>query len=426
MLTQLIKGASSSAAPAPTSPQVVSSILSERTTAGTTLTVNMPSGVQAGDLLVITLSSDILSGSNNFTTPAGSGWTEVLDNIGRCVLWRIAESSSPPSVVVTATGSILMSAFTTCIRNGMFDVMGTVGANANPNVAPSITVTENNSLLFCHNANGNTAGITWTGPSGFTTIITDSNATAPSAKLSYLAVNAGATGNISATPSAGNGRGYLFSVSFKPSVTPSLVYVGATGTTTSALTHTFTNVNIGTPSPNRIVVVLAYARLTTDSLFSNCTIGNGNANLRIGTATGGAITSAPRIVGSLFVPTGTTTTITFTVGQTTTNGMGFQLFTLYGPVSDVSAGWAQRVPGTSLTSMIMNVTTNPGDLLPVMIYKTNSNAVTWTNATANNATTVGSATMYAASDGNTPGSTRDITATWSTAAGGAGITAWFR
>jgi hypothetical protein len=100
-----------------------------------------------------------------------------------------------------------------CIRNAAFDVVGTIGANASPNVAPSITLSQNNSIVFSHNSNGATASVTWTAPTNFTQLIADSNATQPSSVLFYdEGVAAGATGDVSATPSTGSGRGFLFAV----------------------------------------------------------------------------------------------------------------------------------------------------------------------------------------------------------------------
>jgi hypothetical protein len=192
-------------------PQIISSQFSERTTTGTAFDVTMPSGIQAGDLLLVVYVTELLTDGTRATPP--SGWTKVLDSIGRSLNWKIAGASEPSNYTFTYTANTRFSGFALCIRNADFDVVGTIGQNANPNVAPSITVSENESILFSHNGNGATASVAWTAPSGFSPLITDSNETQPSSALFYQeSVSAGSTGTVSATPSTGNGRGFLFSV----------------------------------------------------------------------------------------------------------------------------------------------------------------------------------------------------------------------
>jgi hypothetical protein len=192
-------------------PRVISSVFSESTSTVTSFVITMPSSIQSGDLLIVVYVTELLTDGSR-ATPA-AGWTEVLDSIGRSLNWKVATSSEPSTYTFTYNTSTRFSAFAVCIRNAVFDVVGTIGANASPNVAPQITVSQNNSILFSHNSNGATASVTWTAPTGFTQVIADSNATQPSSVLfSDENIAAGATGTVSATPSTGNGRGFLFAV----------------------------------------------------------------------------------------------------------------------------------------------------------------------------------------------------------------------
>jgi len=195
-------------------PTVISSVFSESTSTVTSFVITMPSSIQAGDLLIVAYVTELLTDATR-ATPA-AGWTEVLDSFGRSLNWKVATGSEPSTYTFTYNTSTRFSAFAVCIRNAAFDVVGTVGANASPNVAPEITVSQNNSILFSHNSNGATVSVTWTAPTGFTQVIADSNATQPSSVLfSDENIAAGATGTVSATPSTGNGRAFLFAV--KPS-----------------------------------------------------------------------------------------------------------------------------------------------------------------------------------------------------------------
>jgi hypothetical protein len=189
-------------------------LFSESTTITTSFNISMPSGIQQNDLLLVVFVTELLTAGARATPPLG--WTEVLDNIGRSLNWKIASASEPASYTFSYSTNTRFSAFAICIRNAVFDLVGTIGANANPNVAPSISLSAQDSVLFCHNSNGATASISWTTPTGFQLLNNDSNATQPSSALFYKTnVGSGTTGTVSVTPSSGGGRGFLFAA--KPS-----------------------------------------------------------------------------------------------------------------------------------------------------------------------------------------------------------------
>jgi hypothetical protein len=205
-----------------------------------------------------------------------------------------------------------------------------------------------------------------------------------------------------------------------------LFYKQSLSSNASLTSHTFSNVDIGEPQASRIVVVVAAARTFVPTRFLSCTINGATANSVIGTAPSNGNTTGCRIISSLFVPSGTTANIVLTLGQTTVSGIGVHVLSMYGPSSDIAAGWEQRVAATGLSSLVTPVTTQSEDILISGGYKTNTEVVTWSNAAAINEVQFGTATFHLAADETTPASSRDVTVSWATAAGAGGITAWFR
>jgi hypothetical protein len=219
----------------------------------------------------------------------------------------------------------------------------------------------------------------------------------------------------------------MLSQGLRAAAGPSYIFYNTAGNTaTSATTHTFNNVSIGTPQSNRIVVVLAIARTTAETKFLNCTINGTSANNRIGTASGNADTVGPRIVSSLFVPNGTTANIVFTLGQNTVNGLAFHVYSIYGPASDVSAGWVQDIPASSGTSLSMTPSLTAGDIVLAQGYKVNANGATWTNATQDSSIATTTGTSHSASVIAPSTASRTITMSWSGSVGNGGILAFFR
>ena len=109
-------------------------------TNSTSLPINKPSGVLAGDILVVGL----CSGSSGTWTPP-SGWTELLDqgaNPGLAVMYKVATGSEPASYTFLVSTSTAIAGQILCIRTGMYDLIGSVATLAgNGNlVIPSITM----------------------------------------------------------------------------------------------------------------------------------------------------------------------------------------------------------------------------------------------------------------------------------------------
>ena len=85
-------------------PSVASTDTSATTTAGTSHTVNLPLGVQAGDLLIVCLDK----GSTAATVNALAGWTELLDENsanGLYIAYRWADGTEGATITLTTSAS---------------------------------------------------------------------------------------------------------------------------------------------------------------------------------------------------------------------------------------------------------------------------------------------------------------------------------
>jgi hypothetical protein len=185
----------------------VNSSTAVQNTASTTISINAPASVANGDLLIL------LVISNNGTWTAPSGWTEWLASANnRAIYYRYA-SFEPTSYTITQSASQTSSATMVAYRGAAIDVMGTIGALATPSVAAAITTTANNAYVFDF-VGVNTASLTFTTPTGYTALTSDSDTTSPSYGLFYITqATAGTTGTVSSTPSGGNtARSTLFSI----------------------------------------------------------------------------------------------------------------------------------------------------------------------------------------------------------------------
>jgi hypothetical protein len=179
------------------------------TSAATTITINVPTGTAQNDLLIAVLTAP--AGATTWTTP--SGWSVgITASQGRTVFYKTASSSEPANYTFTSSASGTNQGYIFTYRNARFGVGGTVSALASPAVAPSITTTANNAVIFDVVAVGGVS-ITFSTPTGYTSLDSDSDATSPSSNVfTKTQVAAGATGTASSTPSSGSARAYLFSI----------------------------------------------------------------------------------------------------------------------------------------------------------------------------------------------------------------------
>lgn len=186
-------------------------------TTSTTITVNVPSSTANNDLMILVVVS--ATAANTWTTP--SGWTVWrASGNGRAIYYRTA-SSEPASYTVTQSGSSTASAYILSYRNASIDVMGTLGSPADPSVAPSITTTADDAYVFYFVANPGQSSNTYSTPTGFTPLVSDTDGTAPSSAIFYkVQATAGATG----TASSDIGSGLPLSLQF--SIIPTTIING--------------------------------------------------------------------------------------------------------------------------------------------------------------------------------------------------------
>ena len=163
---------------------------------GTTLTINKPTGVNNGDLLIAVLVANATNGWNQLT-----GWTR-LNNItvdpSVSVQYRIADSTEGASFGFVG-GSVRASGTIMRFTGAGVPYVGTSNASSgtvSPQTAPSVTITSNFSLQLSV-FTSDTASITWTGVDG-TSIVTFT--TQCSFNIGYSQVNSGATAADTATP----------------------------------------------------------------------------------------------------------------------------------------------------------------------------------------------------------------------------------
>jgi len=105
-------------------PSVVTSNTSATTTAGTSHVVNLPSGIAAGDLLIVCMSL----GSTAATVNALAGWSELQDEgvaVGNFIAWRKADGTEGSTVT-----------FTTSASTRSADVSLRISGAVDPTVAP--------------------------------------------------------------------------------------------------------------------------------------------------------------------------------------------------------------------------------------------------------------------------------------------------
>lgn len=181
-------------------------------TGSTSLTLNVPAGVQNGDLLIA-----VVFGSGGAVGDwIQTSWTWAVEqnnaatNLG--ISYRIA-SSEPASYAFTTTTSRRLGGMIMAFRGAAWDIAGTLATATY--TASSITVSEANSILIgAWSVDVNTQ--TWTAPSGMTQISKYEGANRANFATYREDVNAGSTGTRTASTASTDTRScVLFSI--KPS-----------------------------------------------------------------------------------------------------------------------------------------------------------------------------------------------------------------
>jgi hypothetical protein len=174
----------------------------------TTVSVAVPTGAQAGDILV----ASGIAGSSSSTWTGGAGFTETLDTMSRYQGYLVWDGiTSPFTFTQSATGSGEMAVILMAFRNFSFDVQGALSSGSGSPTAPAATLTSNNSIVIAsfNTVNGTAS---YTTPAGFTEIYDSS---AGLATFYKSGVASGSTGTVTSNASnGGNHRGNL--VGLKP------------------------------------------------------------------------------------------------------------------------------------------------------------------------------------------------------------------
>lgn len=182
-----------------------------QTTNSTTISVNVPSGVVNNNLLILVVTSG--SSTNTWTIPTGwTGWGTVLS--GRRIFYRYA-NSEPASYTVTQSTSTSASAYMLAYSGANIDAIGSWSSAASPTVAPAITTGLDNAIVFdfASVSGGGTGNITFSTPTNFTPLVSDSDSSAPSTAIFYRnKLTAGGTGTASSTPSSSTALSIQFSI----------------------------------------------------------------------------------------------------------------------------------------------------------------------------------------------------------------------
>lgn len=213
-------------------PVLESSTLDVETTSETSHSINKPTGVTTGDLLIMMICFEDDTG----TVTGPSGFTEVGDvepvDVGpvfhNFVYYKVATGSEPSSYTVTTTNSVNGALFLLRI-SGAEDPATTpivitdnsgVLYSPDPYEYPSVTPTENESLVFHFGVlNAETFNDYVSGDTAVTTFNFGSYTT--DVQIGYEENNASATGTETASVSAGSTDWVAFSFAIAPG-TPSI------------------------------------------------------------------------------------------------------------------------------------------------------------------------------------------------------------
>jgi hypothetical protein len=266
----------------------VSSAFTQSNGTSSTFAVTVPT-VSNGDLMIMTLQSSV--NTNTWSTP--TGWTLGTTGAnGRALFWRIA-SSEPASYNVSQISTVPGNAFIVAYANAVFDKSGLASQTAASPITPvAVSADVADSTVLYLASTDSTANVTFTTPTGFTVVNTDSDATAPSASVFSIAnIAAGSYSAPSTTPSSGNARAYIIILS--PSLGYTITATGGTGgVSTAGLSSTGGSGGVGSGgSLSYTGGTGAIGGLNTSSLAAHGGGGGGAAGPNGNGAVGGAGTA---------------------------------------------------------------------------------------------------------------------------------------
>lgn len=191
----------------------------------TSITINKPTGVLAGDIMLVNISSRDIADNSALSNPSLSGWTIVqgaqIEQQRRwgAVLFKIATAAEPASYTFlldadsdSHVGAIV--AFSGVNNITPFDVASAVYNTTNSNTVSATgltTVNVNAAIIMFGVASGNATWSTWstTNPSGLTELYDTQNTNVTAGGAWAIKTATGATGNGTATLSSGDRNGAI-------------------------------------------------------------------------------------------------------------------------------------------------------------------------------------------------------------------------
>jgi hypothetical protein len=197
---------------------------------------------------------------------------------------------------------------------------------------------------------------------------------------------------------------------------PTLSWLGATSTVSTATTYTFTGVDIGTPSPSRLVIVGVSAYNATARTFSSATVAGNATTAHIGTAVSA---SFPGGIVSIADTTNSTADIVVNFSGTCTECAIFVWV-----VTNLDSN-TPVATNTDPGSFSLSLSVQARGPYVALVRGATSNNITWTGATED-VDGVGTSGLFASAASNIAATTTSQTITASTFSLGRGFAVSWR
>jgi hypothetical protein len=204
MLADKLRAASLSVRPPP---EFVASARTQNSLSIPMLTINKPAGTVEGDLMVA-----VMAAGGGATWTGDTGWTELADQgvtPSLRIAYKVASASEPSSYTFLASNVLRLSGCILTYRYAVYDTIGSFTSGTDPLILPSVSPSENQSILIAAGAR-DTPWITLGTPTGMTARVTDNDGDAPSYIVCDQIVAKGPTGTRSmSTGSTSNVAGIM-------------------------------------------------------------------------------------------------------------------------------------------------------------------------------------------------------------------------
>lgn len=290
----------------------IDSATTVNTTAGASLVISKPTGTIDGDLMVAVMSSAV----DGSSWTGDTGWTEVFDQAALAprlrVAYKIAASEGSSYTFTISSALAIPGGTIATFRNAAYDTIGSmVTATGTASVvAPSVTAF--GGLLLAIYGRNNGVSNTFTTPAWMSQVVLYNTATNNASGVIFSeTVAAGATGSRTSSSTVASGTTAGILLSLRPADAPITVnYIGSTLDINNLTSYTFSNVNIGAASTNRVLIIGVSAYANANGVITGLTV-DGNAATVLSKSAGNATYQTAEF-GSIFaypLATGTTATI---------------------------------------------------------------------------------------------------------------------